>query len=168
MEVPSDLPAPKSAVLGLALEADIRLWSLFERIRQHWSAHAAAIGLSVAQVKVLTSLKPGGSIPMRALAARLDADASNLTALVDRLEWRGAVERRLDPSDRRVKSLVLTAEGERLRATFWRNLAEDPGPLAPLDESQLRLLGEILDVLGIDAESVARTASGFQGSETSI
>jgi DNA-binding MarR family transcriptional regulator len=167
MEVPSDLPAPSSEVLGLVLDADIRLWSLSERLRQHWSSHAAAIGLSVAQVKVLSSLKPGGSIPMRALAARLDADASNLTALVDRLEWRGAVVRRLDPSDRRIKSLVLTTEGERLRATFWHNLAEDPGPLAPLDESKLRSLAEILDALGADDECIAKTDSGLQRSGTS-
>jgi DNA-binding MarR family transcriptional regulator len=43
-------------------------------------------------------------VPMRSLAARLDYDASNLSVLIDRLERRGAVERRPDPADRRVKA----------------------------------------------------------------
>jgi DNA-binding MarR family transcriptional regulator len=38
--------------------------------------------------------------------------------LIDRLERHGAVERRPDPSDRRVKSLALTPEGIRLREAF--------------------------------------------------
>ena len=86
---------------------------------------------------------------MRSLAARLDADASNLSVLIDRLERRGAVERRPDPGDRRVKALALTAEGERLRAAFWRDLVEDPGPLAPLADSDLRALATLLSVLGV-------------------
>jgi DNA-binding MarR family transcriptional regulator len=63
--------------------------------------------------------------------------------------WRGAVERHADPDDRRVKALVLTPEGERLRAGFWRALTEDPGPLAPLDDADLRALTRIVDVLSL-------------------
>lgn len=69
--------------------------------------HAAAVGLSGAQVKVLLSLVPGEGVPMRDLAERLDYDASNPTTLVDRLQRR-----------RRVKALILTPEGEQLRQTF--------------------------------------------------
>jgi DNA-binding MarR family transcriptional regulator len=69
--------------------------------------------------------------------------------LIDRLERRGAVERRPDPSDRRVKALALTAEGERLRAAFWRSVVEDPGTLAALSDADLRALAGLLDVLGV-------------------
>jgi DNA-binding MarR family transcriptional regulator len=81
---------------------------------------------------------------MRDLAARLDYDASNLSTLVDRLERRGAVERRPDPADRRVKALVLTAAGERLRADFWRDLVADPEPLTALSEADLQALAALL------------------------
>jgi MarR family transcriptional regulator, organic hydroperoxide resistance regulator len=84
---------------------------------------------------------------MRALAARLDYDASNLTTLVDRLEARGAVERQSDPGDRRVKALVLTVEGERLRDRFWRELLDDPGLLGALSESELTTLVRLLTAL---------------------
>jgi DNA-binding MarR family transcriptional regulator len=147
MRVPADLPSPRSERQRLTLQADLALLALAERLRQHWAAHAAAAGLSPALVKVLLTLSPGEAVPMRALAAQLDYDASNLTTLVDRLERRGAVERRSDFDDRRVKALVLTGEGERLRASFWHDLVEDPGPLAPLNKSDLQTLISLLNTL---------------------
>ena len=81
---------------------------------------------------------------MRKLARQLGYDASNLTTLVDRLAGRGALERQADPADRRVKALVLTREGQRLRDQFWRDLVSDPGPLAPLRQGDLRTLTRIL------------------------
>jgi DNA-binding MarR family transcriptional regulator len=143
----SDMPAPSTEYLCLVRDVALDLLGIAERLRQHWGAHATALGLSGAQVKVLLSLVPGEAVPMRNLAERLDYDASNLTTLVDRLQRRGAVERRPDPVDRRVKALVLTAEGEQLRQTFWHDLIEDPGPLAPLDEPALRTLAQLLAVL---------------------
>jgi hypothetical protein len=47
--------------------------------------------------------------------------------------------------DRRVKALVHTGEAERLRASFWRDLVEDPGPLAPLNKSNLQTLIPLLN-----------------------
>jgi DNA-binding MarR family transcriptional regulator len=58
-----------------------------------------------------------------------------------------AVERRSAPDDRRVKTLALTPEGERLRACFWRESVEDPGPLAPLGEPRVRALCRALQLL---------------------
>lgn len=143
----SNMPAPSTEYLRQVRDVALGLLGIAERLRQHWGAHATAVGLSGAQVKVLLSLVPGEAVPMRYLAERLDYDASNLTTLVDRLQRRGAVERRPDPVDRRVKALVLTPEGEMLRQTFWHDLIEDPGPLAPLDEAALRALAQLLAVL---------------------
>lgn len=139
-----DMPAPTDEYLALVLDVDLRLLAVTERLRQHWAAHAAALDLTAAQVKVLLRLEPGEAIPMRRLAHQLDYDASNLTTLVDRLARRGAVERRSNPDDRRVKALVLTAEGERLRHEFWHNLVSDSGPLASLRQSDLRTLRRVL------------------------
>jgi len=148
MHVPADLPSPRSDRLRLMLDVKLGLLSVADQLRQNWGAHAAAVGLSPAQVTALLTLVPGEAVPMRSLAARLDYDASNLSVLIDRLERRGAVERRLDPADRRVKALVLTPEGERLRAAFWRALTEDPGPLAPLGDADLRVLAQALGAIG--------------------
>ena len=139
-----DMPAPADEYLALVVDADLRLLAITERLRQHWSAHAAALGLTTAQVKVLLWLTPGEAIPMRKLAQQLDYDASNLTTLVDRLAARGALERQADPADRRVKALALTPEGERLRDQFWHNFVTDPGPLTPLRQGDLRTLTRLL------------------------
>ena len=142
-----DMPAPADEYLALVLDADLRLLAITERLRQHWSAHAAALGLTTAQVKVLLRLTLGKAIPMRKLAQQLGYDASNLTTVVDRLDSRGALERQADPADRRVKALMLTSEGERLRDQFWHNLVTDPGPLTPLRERDLRALTRLLTKL---------------------
>jgi DNA-binding MarR family transcriptional regulator len=147
-----DMPGESGDYLRLVLDADLRLLALSERLRQHWSAHAAALGLTSAQVKVLLQLTPGEAIPMRKLARQLGYDASNLTTVVDRLAARGTVERQADPGDRRVKALALTAEGVRLRDQFWHNLVTDAGPLAPLGEDDLRALSAILARLDVPAD----------------
>jgi DNA-binding MarR family transcriptional regulator len=145
------------------LDAKLGLLSVADRLRQNWSAHAATVGLSPAQVTALLTLVPGEAVPMRSLAARLDLDASNLSVLIDRLERRGAVERRHSPGDRRVKALVLTPEGERLRAAFWRALTEDPGPLVPLGDADLRALAQILGAIGAGAPDHAEAAQAGPG-----
>jgi len=163
MHVPADLPSPRSDRLRLMLDVKLDLLSVADRLRQNWGVHAAAVGLSPAQVTALLTLVPGEAVPMRSLAARLDQDASNLSVLVDRLERRGAVERRLDPDDRRVKALVLTPEGERLRAAFWRALTEDPGPLAPLGDADLSALAQVLGAIGNGGPGHAETAHASPG-----
>src|SRR5580704_3841433 len=99
MQLPDDLPAPSTERLRLVIEVDLALLALAARLRQHWSNHAAAVGLSTAQVKVLLLMKPGQAVPMRVLATQLDQDASNFSTMVDRLEHRGVVERCADPGD---------------------------------------------------------------------
>jgi DNA-binding MarR family transcriptional regulator len=69
------------------------------------------------------------------------------------------VRRQADPGDRRVKALALTPDGERLRASFWQNLIEDPGPLAPLSEAELATLVSLLGRLGIGGMPDAAAAS---------
>jgi DNA-binding MarR family transcriptional regulator len=148
MQLPADLPPGSTERLRLMQEVRLGLLTVADQLRQNWAAHAAAAGLSAAQVNVLLTLTPGEAVPMRMLAARLGYDASNLSVLADRLERRGVVERRPDPADRRVKALALTPAGERLRADFWRGLIEDVGPLGPLADPDLAGLAAILRALG--------------------
>lgn len=70
-------------------------------------------------------------------------DRSNITALVDRLEQAGLVERRVDPADRRLKTLVVTDDGRRVRADVQRALS-DARLFAALDDEQLRTLHDLV------------------------
>jgi MarR family transcriptional regulator, organic hydroperoxide resistance regulator len=83
--------------------------------------------------------------PMGQLAATLLCDSSNVTWITDRLEERGFVERRSDPKDRRVKLLVLTDEGRRVRDEIGRRLSEPPPEILALSEADQRRLGELLE-----------------------
>ncbi|MFJ4691792.1 MarR family winged helix-turn-helix transcriptional regulator [Streptomyces sp. NPDC088766] len=74
---------------------------------------AASENLTASQGKTLNVLRRGPAA-MRVLASILTCDASNMTGIVDRLEKRGLVRREPSLTDRRVKNVVLTDEGERV------------------------------------------------------
>ncbi|MGE3245736.1 MAG: MarR family winged helix-turn-helix transcriptional regulator [Beijerinckiaceae bacterium] len=95
-----------------------RVW--FRLMRLHTRAHAAisdrlrAIGLSVPQCDVLTTLSEREGIAQQELAARLYVTKGNISGLIDRLAKAGLVERRQSREDKRSHSLYLTEEGRRL------------------------------------------------------
>jgi DNA-binding MarR family transcriptional regulator len=136
----SDLFRPSTLDLRTVQEVSFLMLAMAERLQDHFAARAAELGLTAGQAKVLMALVPQESLPMRALAERLGYDPSNLTGLVDKLEARGVVLRRPDKLDRRVKALVLTEDGETLRALFWERMTHDAGPLAHLSRTALREL----------------------------
>jgi len=107
-------------------------------------AVAGEIGLSPMALGLLKSLEPGTELPMSTMAEWLFCDASNVTAIVDRLGARGLIERRDSPTDRRVKLLALTAEGEDLRERALARLHEPPAALASLSVADQRVLRDTL------------------------
>ncbi len=117
---------------------------LAHRVQQHAGATAAEIGLTLSQAKVLAAMGTEGSTATGVLAAKLRVDPSNLTVIIDRLEERGALERHADPNDRRVKSLVLTPEGRRLRAEFREHLHDYGEAFGRLSAQQFEALRDLL------------------------
>jgi DNA-binding MarR family transcriptional regulator len=85
-----------------------------------------------------------GARPMGELARILACDSSNMTGITDRLEERGLVRREAAERDRRVKLIVLTEEGERLRVEITKRLAEPPPAISALSEADQRQLRDIL------------------------
>ena len=82
--------------------------------------------------------------PMGELAKFLACDNSNVTGIVDRLEERGLVERRSAEHDRRVKLIVLTDEGQRVRREIERRITEPPRVIAELPKQDQVALRDIL------------------------
>jgi DNA-binding MarR family transcriptional regulator len=83
-------------------------------------------------------------MPMGELAKVLVCDNSNVTWITDRLEERGLVERTPDERDRRVKLLVLTPEGRRVREEIQARLSEPPPAITNLSKEDQRMLRVIL------------------------
>ncbi len=135
-------PALAHEVWGLLMQVLIR-----ER-RNQFTQVAAETGLSFPQSFALQQLNPEGRPEsMRALAQCLQVDPSAITGLVDRLEAKGLVERQPDPEDRRVKALVLTPRGKRVRSHLRRIVEEPPASLSRIDEKRLRVVRDVLAAL---------------------
>jgi len=123
-------------------------WPLLVRLffaqRANLPPLAAELRLSPAQCHLLHLIEPERPIPMGQLAETLACDASNVTGLVDRLESRGLVRRRPSAGDRRVKVLVLTPTGVRLRALLIHRMTAPPASLERLTLREQRALVRLL------------------------
>ena len=130
-----------------ATELERLLAALAERMRRAFFARLAAEQLTPPQFVMLRLLDEPR--PMSTLCQDLFCDASNVTGMADRLSERGLLERRLDPADRRVRLLALTAKGRRLRSRLERAMVPElPGlvALGPADRAELaRLLAAVVD-----------------------
>jgi DNA-binding MarR family transcriptional regulator len=71
----------------------------------------AAVDLNPPLFRVLNLVDAAEGQSQQAIGAAIDVPASRMVALVDELEQRGLVERRPNPSDRRVRALYLTRKG---------------------------------------------------------
>ena len=116
-------PAPDRSERALDEEIAGSFIAVMGLMKGHLEATAAEFDLSPPQAIALRHLEPDRPLPMRDLATGLHCDASYVTAIADRLEERSLVERRASPTDRRVKTLVVTDEGARLREELWSRMA---------------------------------------------
>jgi DNA-binding MarR family transcriptional regulator len=150
MPTPSaTIPAGKTKTPERA-QLESRAWEalgeLFVLQRPRMMALCRELDLFPPQLMVLKALdRPR---PMSDVAATLACDSSNLTGITDRLEERGLVRRGADEKDRRVKLLVLTDEGKRMRRKVVGRLRQPPAAIDALSDRDLialeRLLGKAL------------------------
>jgi hypothetical protein len=74
-------------------------------------AHSIAAGFGATPSDLVALFKLDGTATMKELAQRMGCDGSFVTAVADALERHGFARREPGERDRRVKNLVLTAEG---------------------------------------------------------
>ena len=108
-------PSPASTDLG----ADpLRIW--FRVIRLHRRAvntvasELKALGLSIPQFDLLSTLTEREGLSQQELAERLYVTKGNVSGLLDRMVEADLVERRSIPGDRRSNALYLTKKGRDL------------------------------------------------------
>lgn len=107
-------------------------------------------GLNESQANLVWLLDPNADpVPLRKLAARLQCDPSNITLLSAKLEEKKLAKRATHPQDRRIRTLVLTAAGKRVRNRLLAGAyARSPfTSLGDREQQQLhRLLAKVLAV----------------------
>jgi DNA-binding MarR family transcriptional regulator len=104
-------------------------------------------GLTPNDSRALASLNPLEGRTMRSLADEWECDASNATWIVDRLEGFGLAERRTVPHDRRVKLVVLTKKGVKMKTELLEEFHTPPAELLQLDHGDLEALRRSLERL---------------------
>jgi DNA-binding MarR family transcriptional regulator len=119
------------------------------------------IGLTPGHMKLLMHLEEGEGRAMGSLAQSFRCDASTMTWLVDRLEERGLVERRIFPSDRRVKAVALTPLGGKTKAELSQRLYQPPEALLTMDRHALEGLLSALEKIRTATPAVG---AGMPGS----
>ncbi|WP_082365094.1 MarR family winged helix-turn-helix transcriptional regulator [Bosea vaviloviae] len=87
---------------------------LHQRMLMKMTARVRALGLSIPQFDLLSTLTEREGISQNELAERLYVTKGNVSGLVDRLVQAGLVERRAIAGDRRSYAMHLTPEGRRL------------------------------------------------------
>jgi DNA-binding MarR family transcriptional regulator len=145
-----DMDTRKRYADGVATTAGSEAWRLIvdllfsgaAGIRMHNACDA--LGVAPGAFKLLVKLEPGAGIPMRDIADAFGYDASYVTSLADSLEQKGLAERRPHPSDRRVKMLAITTEGERAKERAYERLYEPPASFSALSAAEQRQLRDLL------------------------
>ncbi|BBK35845.1 MarR family transcriptional regulator [Allostella sp. ATCC 35155] len=125
-------------------------------MRKRYDRKARALGLSRAQWSVLAHLSRNEGIHQGGLADILEVEPITLARMVDRLEGAGLVERRSDPTDRRVKRLHMMEAAapvlEQMRTLGADTREEALAGIAGADREQMvELLARMkANLLGLD------------------
>jgi MarR family transcriptional regulator, lower aerobic nicotinate degradation pathway regulator len=110
----------------------------------------ADFGITPVQFAALHAVVQQPGVDQRTLAKTIGFDTSTIGGVVDRLEARGLMQRNASTSDRRVRQLTITPEGQALlTAVMPAMLAAQKRMLAPLPAAQrkefLRMLAVLVD-----------------------
>lgn len=109
---------------------------------------AETTGVTPVQYGALQAIANQPDLDQRSLARLIGLDTSTLAGVVDRLEARGLVLRQASPSDRRVRLLRLTPDGEATLADVLPAMQRaQERILAPLPKAERREFMRMLKTL---------------------
>jgi DNA-binding MarR family transcriptional regulator len=121
------------------------LYDVARLMRTRFDRWARAYGLTRAQGLILARLARQPGMTQNEMAGLCEVEPITVGRLVDRLEARGLLERRLDPSDRRIRRLHLLPASEpilkeiqRYKQELFREVTQD------LDEATVELVTSAL------------------------
>jgi len=107
----------------------------------------AELGLSMPQARTLLVLRRSAPRSMGDLAASLPIDPSSMTGLIDRLESSGLVERVPVPEDRRIRGVILTQSGARVRRRLIHAVMQPPACLKEIGRGHQLALTAALEAM---------------------
>ncbi len=128
------------------------LWKAFDTLQAHAECHIHSLGIGFSDFAVLEALLHKGPMPVNTLGAKVRLTSGSITALVDRLEKKGLVERRAEPADRRTRMVHLTTAGRKMiSCAFADHEAAMDRATAGLSPEERTQAAELLKKLGLSA-----------------
>jgi len=132
------------------------LGKAYQHVNQAAKQRLAPYGVTPVQFALLNLLWVEDGLSGADLGVRLQLDSATITGVLDRLAHLGLIERRPDPTDRRINRVQLTAQGSALRVPLSRVIeqfnAEFFGIFSPADARRLqRMLARLGHVEGATA-----------------
>jgi DNA-binding MarR family transcriptional regulator len=138
--------AGRQAPRGRAASEELSqlLFKLLMRHKVRFVEESAELGVSPIQARALLCLEPDRPLTMSEVAQELGCGPSNITAVIDKLEARALVTRRLRAGDRRIKTVAVTRKGAALRKSLSDRMARPAPWMLALGDEEQRQLVEIL------------------------
>lgn len=128
-------------------------------------ALAGEFGMPMFCLKALHRLDT--PISMKELGQRMRCDRSFVTMIADTLEGRGLARRAPDTADRRIKNLVLTADGLALKARVERAILSHMPWSSALDPTEKARLLELVRTMSRAAEAAGAPSPDERAGEVS-
>src|SRR5688572_16569580 len=133
--------------------AALKLWVVLARayaaVSERAARDVARHGLTLAEFAVMEALYHKGQLLLGEVQKKILVSSGGVTYLVDRLEQRGLVERRLCAEDRRARYAALTADGQAFMSRIFPEHAECITEVASaLTIEQQQQITELLRDLG--------------------
>lgn len=132
-------PAPR-----VAQELSQVFFDLLMRHKLSFNEAVLELGLSPIQARTLLCVDPDEPCTMSQVAQELGCGPSNITGVIDKLEARALVERKVREGDRRIKAVAMTRKGVALRRRLTERLAQPAPWMLALSVDDQQTLTEIL------------------------
>ena len=122
-------------------------------------------GVSLAEMQALDHLHEAGGLTPGALGQRLQLTSGAVTALIDRLQRRGLVERTAHPTDGRSTLVRLTERTQRFAREAYEPFVRDVdraarGLTAAESEAVTRFMGEAAEIAAAHAARQSAESGG--------
>jgi len=132
-----DLRSPAEEVSAL-------FGALVPAIERRFQKVTSQQGLTKAQAQLLAQLPADTALSQREMSERLHCAPSSVVGVIDSLEQRGWLTRRVDSADRRINVLVLTPAGREARERLMHQLLEPPTAISRLSTQAQEQLRDML------------------------
>src|SRR6266567_511468 len=133
------------------------LWKAHRAVEEAVRQQVSGLCLGDSDFRVLEVLLHKGPLPVNTIGPKVELTPGSISVAVDRLEERGLVKRKLDPHDRRIHTVFLTAEGESIiQRVFAHHECEMERLLRTITRQERSTLVSLLKKLGRSVQEQAQ------------